>query len=89
VIFTENYDPALNLKCVPSDRSIGDGLDQWKVVKNMNFEFVTSCVMAYVCPKSYAKKQASINILIYNNYCIDYTHTLYIFDKIFCVSYRL
>jgi len=27
VIFIENCDPALNLKCVPSDRSNGDGLD--------------------------------------------------------------
>jgi hypothetical protein len=27
--------------------------------------------------------QDCINILIYNNYCIDYTHTLYIFNKIF------
>ncbi len=25
VIFIENCDLALNLKCVPSDRSIGDG----------------------------------------------------------------
>ncbi len=55
VIFTENCDSALNLKCVPSDRSNGDGLDPLKVIKIMNFEFVTGCAMAYVCPKSYAK----------------------------------
>jgi hypothetical protein len=51
----------------------------------MNFEFVTGYAMAYVCPKSFAKNlgvflsyhQYCINILIYNNYCIDYTRTLY------------
>ncbi len=60
----------------------------------MNFKFVIGCAMAYVCPKSYAKNlgvflsyhQNCINILIYINYCIDYTHTLYIFNKIFCES---
>ncbi len=60
---SENCDPALNLKCVASDRSIGDGLDPWKVVKNMNFEFVTGCAMAYVCPKSYAKNLGFLKIL--------------------------
>jgi len=63
----------------------------------MNFESITGCAMAHVCPKSYAKHlgvflsyhQDCINILIYNTYCIDYTHTLYIFNKIFCVSCKL
>jgi hypothetical protein len=43
--------------------TIGDGLDPWKVVKNMNFEFVTGCAMAYVCPKSYAKNLGFLKIL--------------------------
>jgi hypothetical protein len=97
VISTKNCDLALNLKCVPRSPLIGDGLNAWKVVKNMKFESVTSCVMAYVCPKSYAKNlgvflsyhQDCINILIYNNYCIDYIHTLYICNKIFCVLQTL
>ncbi len=55
VIFIKNCDLNLNLKCVPSDYSFGDGLDPWKVVKNMNFESVIGYAMAYVCPKSYAK----------------------------------
>jgi hypothetical protein len=63
VIFIENCDLALNLKCVPSDRSIGDGLGPRKVVKSMNFEFVTNCAMAHVCPKSYAKNLGVFFIL--------------------------
>jgi hypothetical protein len=53
---TEDYDIVLNLKCVPNGLFVGDGLDPWKILKNMNFESFTGYVMAYMYVQNHMQK---------------------------------